>query len=160
MKTIFLLLAAFSLLTLYSCSNDNRQGTEDDNDNAEVNTRQETPVKLIEYLVGDWQMDSSNESQNNAQGGPGERITFTSEARYIVRNGNQKVDSGAYRMNEQLRNLYLESEINGNPREYEVDIKQDVMTLVAKQGGGQHVYRRVGAGSTQPADRIDELPQQ
>ena len=160
MKTIFLLLAAFSLLTLYSCSNDNRQGTEDDNDNAEVNTRQETPVKLIEYLVGDWQMDSSSERGNNAQGGPGERITFTSEARYIVRNGNQKVDSGAYRMNEQLRNLYLESEINGNPREYEVDIKQDVMTLVAKQGGGQHVYRRVGAGSTQPADRIDELPQQ
>ena len=157
MKTIFLLLAAFSLLTLHSCFSDNRQGTEDDNN--EVNTRQETPVKLIEYLVGDWQKESSNNSGDNPQD-PGERITFTSEARYIVRNGNQKVDSGAYRMNEQLQNLYLESETSGNPREYEVEIKQDVMTLVAKQGGGQHVYRRVGAGSTQPADRLEEIPEQ
>ena len=67
--------------------------------------------KLIEYLIGEWQMESGSTS---AEGGPGERITFTTEARYIVHEGNQKVDSGAYRMNQQLRHIYLESEANKN----------------------------------------------
>jgi hypothetical protein len=160
MKTISFVFAAISLLTLSACNNDNRRDTE--NDNTDVNTRQDTPVKMIEYLVGEWQMmDRAGGGGGNrdGQGGPGERIAFTSEARYIVYQGNQKVDSGAYRMNEQLNNLYLESEANEKPREFELHLKSDTLTLNAKSGSGQngaaYTYRRVGAASV-PPDKSSE----
>ena len=74
-------------------------------------------------------------------------MVFTEEARYIQYSGGQKIDSGAYRMNEQLRNLYLESEANGQPREFEIDLQQNRMTLKPKsanQGGDQtQTYRRI-----------------
>lgn len=65
-------------------------------------------------------------------------------------------------MNEQLRNLYLESEANEQPREYEVELQQDVMTLKATQTsqGGQaaqsFTYRRVGQGSISPQKRGEQ----
>ena len=48
-------------------------------------------------------------------------------------------------MNEQLRHLYLESEINETPREYEIGLQEEVMTLKPRDGGEEYVYRRVAA---------------
>ena len=60
-----------------------------------------------------------------------------------MRNGNEKTDSGAYRMNEQLRNLYLESGADEEPREYEVQLSPDTLILSAKEDSGEEqVYIR------------------
>jgi hypothetical protein len=160
MKTISLVVAAVLLLTLNACNTDNRQNNE--NDNREVNTERDSPVKMIEYLVGEWQIIEGARGGGGSRerkGDLGEKITFTSEARYIVYQGNQKVDSGAYRMNEQLNNLYLESEANENPREFELDLKSDTLTLNPKSGSGQrstrYIYRRIGRASL-PPDKSSE----
>ena len=106
-----------------------------------MNTKQETPSKLIERLVGDWERDNSGNDTNK------QRITFTSEARYIIYENDQKIDSGAYRMNEQLHNIYLESEVNEQPREYEISLTRDELKLTPNQPNGQQesassTYRR------------------
>jgi hypothetical protein len=117
----------------------NKEGGEDNaegGDETQINTKEETPTKMIEYLVGEWQVERIMDGEKNvtdAQGGSGQRIIFTNEARYIKRSGNQKIDSGAFRMNEQLENLYLESETNAQPQEYEVTLKSGTMTLTAKE---------------------------
>ncbi len=87
-------------------------------------------------------MQSGGGQQTNAA----RRLTFTDAARYIARSDNETIDSGAYRMNEQLRNLYLESHVSKQPREYNLDLKQDVMTLTPREEGrGETLtYRRVG----------------
>jgi hypothetical protein len=155
MKTILITLTTVALLTLQSCQSDQREGhteAQDETETAdknEVNTEQETPTKMIEKLVGDWDRSGGGQqgAQNNNQQEGMQRITFTEEARYILYNGNQKIDSGAYRMNEQLNNLYLESEINEEPKEFEVQLSEDQLTMKAKQANGQagnvqYVYRR------------------
>lgn len=125
---------AFTLLAL-ACQQEKGDGQQ-------INTREETPTKLIERLVGEWELQGGGEGDAN------ERIRFTEEARYIAYSGNQKVDSGGYRMNEQLQNLYLESEAGDQPREYEITMKQGVLTLTPRDGppnGGaaSYTYRRV-----------------
>lgn len=159
MRTLLLALTCVTLLTLHSCEKDNRSKAEAELESTEgrdVPAEQETPVKLLEYLVGEWQRDSGGGAAGPGQ--PGERLTFTSEARYLAYEGNQRTDSGAYRMNEQLRHLYLESELGETPREYEVGVREDVMTLKPREGGEEYVYRRVGDGSVQPAERLEDLP--
>ena len=127
MKAIPFLSGVLLLLALGACQNDTRQNTEREKN--QPNTQRESPVKLIEYLVGDWQTNDATGNRNGDQQSLGEELTFTSEARYIIRKGGQKVDSGAYRMNEQLMNLYLESETSKTPREFELDIKGDTPML-------------------------------
>ena len=144
MKTTLFFLGALTLLTLQSCQTDNRET--DSSDNQDASTEQKTPVKMIEYLVGEWQMDSISGGSVNAAR-TNQTLTFTEEARYIVHTGNQKIDSGAFRMNEQLRNLYLESETNENPIEYEIDLKGDTLTLSPTQDTPQgknikYIYRK------------------
>lgn len=152
MKTNLLLPALLAVLAFCSC--DVKKTVEREDQKGEANTKRETPIKLIEYLVGEWELE--NPSNNNQAGGQNDRLTFTEEARYIVRSGNQKIDSGAYRMNEQLGNLYLESETNEQPREYEIQVNENTMTLKPKNpqngetGKNSFTYRRIGRPSISP----------
>lgn len=138
MKIHPLFVLLISLLTLQSCQRDNQQASE-----YPANTERQTPTKMIEYLVGQWQIDSAGNTTQQGQG-QDQRMIFTQEARYMEYLGNQKVDSGAYRMNEQLNNLYLESEINANPREFEIKFDETKMTLKPKQGNQTMTFRRIG----------------
>lgn len=146
MKVNSLFFAVSFLLIVYGCTSD--RSHDGQNDTQQTNTEQESPVKLIEILVGEW------ESQGGGDGQAGDRIRFTEEARYIAYSGNQKVDSGAYRMNEQLKNLYLESESNERPREFEINVEGDMLTLTPRENQnqpqdqrGSFTYRRVGSSS-------------
>lgn len=158
MKTNFFLSSLVATLALYGCQGDTSKTTET-NDHEAVNTEKETPEKMIEQLVGEWQLDNAAGENAGDDGSAGQRLKFTEEARYIMRSSNEKVDSGAFRMNEQLRNLYFESEANGQPREYEMQLQQDMLTLKPKQGGQggdtntSYTYRRVGPGSISPEKR-------
>jgi hypothetical protein len=152
MKTTLSLSVLLAVLTLYSC--DVKKTVENDQQGDEVNTKKETPVKMIETLVGEWELE--NPSDARQPGSENDRLIFTEEARYIVESGNQKIDSGAYRMNEQLLHLYLESETNERPREYELEINENTMTLKPKnpqngeQGKASYTYRRIGPPSISP----------
>lgn len=152
MKTKVVLALFVSLLTLHACQTDNRQNSQ--NNKAEVNTKKETPTKLIEALVGEWQKDASGAppSQANGQEKKVDRMIFTQEARYMQYSGGQTVDSGAYRMNEQLRNLYLDSESNAQAREFEIDLQDNRMTLKPKSGnqsGDQaETYRKISSATS------------
>lgn len=144
--------AGLLILALYGCQSDNRETAADNQ--PQSNTKQPTPNKMLETLIGEWQLESGGDNQ---QGNRYERLRLTSEARYIAYSGGQKVDSGAYRMNEQLRNLYLESEAGGEPREYEVELQGDMLKLRPRQNQGQaaqadasSTYRRIEEGTRQP----------
>lgn len=145
MKINQMIPVALMFLALFSCQSDNREEAgEGSNEREEVPPKNDSPTKLLEYLVGEWELQSGSGQQGNAA----KRLTFTDEARYIARSDNQTIDSGAYRMNEQLRNLYLESHSSKQPREYELDLQQDVMRLTPKgqQGEGESLtYRRIGS---------------
>lgn len=136
MKKILFFFGALALLTLQSCQTDNKSEAQKDNQESETAqppVQHETPAKMIEQLVGDWRQ-ANGAGNNNQQSGGAQTLTFTEEARYILEEGNQKTDSGAYRMNEQLNNLYFESEANEQPREYEVQLQGDTLILSAKEG--------------------------
>lgn len=144
MKTNLFLSAAFALLALQACQPDNRESAQNDGQQKPP-AKEESPVKMIEELVGEWEQAGPARGAGNTQPDASQTLTFTEEARYIVRQGNQKTDSGAYRMNEQLNNLYLESEANEDPREYEVELQRDTLILSAKegsQGGDDQLYVR------------------
>lgn len=150
-KYFILFFGASVLLTLVnSCQSDNRDRNGEDVDNREVNTEQESPVKMIEYLVGEWRIErilnENNEDITATEDESNQTLTFTAEARYILSSGNEKVDSGAYRMNEQLGHLYLESEVDEEPREWNVEFGSDKMTLSSDKNSPnsklRYVYRR------------------
>ncbi len=150
MKITLRLWGVVLFLTLASCNQDNRR--EDKSGTAP--TEQKTPVKLIEYLIGEWEM-ASTPGQSDQQDNPGERIRFTTDARYIVFDGTTPVDSGSYRMNEQLTNIYLESDLEGNPREYDLELQERQMTLTPMdESPGQealhYAYRRIGPAYVAP----------
>lgn len=129
--TIFL--GTIILLTLEtSAQNVNREKQNE----KEVNTAQETPVKMIQSLVGEWKVDKILKGKTDVTEKSKEReqiLSFNSEARYVVRSGNEKTDSGSYRMNEQIGSLYLESESDEKPREWKTEFTSDGMILTRKQ---------------------------
>lgn len=132
---------AAMLLTLPSCQQDTRESAQKETQ-PDPPVKQETPEKMIEELVGEWERAGA---RNNQQDGARQTLTFTQEARYIMRQGSQKTDSGAYRMNEQLRNLYLESDETKSAREYEIRLTRDTLILSAKENAtqdGEQVYVR------------------
>lgn len=136
------------------CQGDTRQENATGNENRQPPAEQETPLKMIEFLIGEWELVSATGGQNTQQQ-ENRRIEFTNEARYIISAGGQKIDSGAYRMNEQLKNLYLENEADERPQEFEVDVQGDQMTLTPRdpasgQENVQYVYRRAGPASIPP----------
>jgi hypothetical protein len=56
-------------------------------------------------------------------------MEFTREGKYMAYSGREKIDSGLYRLNEQQSKLYLESQANGNPIEWNVTFRKNEMTL-------------------------------
>lgn len=137
-KLVLIAFFIVGLLTLQHCE----KGQTDQNKIDSTDEQSRSSTKMIDYLVGEWKIDSvqSGAASNDTAGRKNETLTFTQEARYIVRSGNDKVDSGAYRMNEQLKNLYLESEANEKPREYEIQVSKDTLILSSKEDKGETVY--------------------
>lgn len=146
MKTILYIFffGTLTLLTLETSAQTDKRDREV-NENNEVNTKQKTPVKMIEYLVGDWKIDkilSGKKDVTETKGGGNQTLTFTSDARYIMRSGNEKIDSGSYRMNEQIGSLYLESESDEKPWEWKTEFISGGMILTPKQVNPQKANLR------------------
>jgi len=111
-------------------------------------------IKLIEKVVGSWQLqevlDSKSKKSNTSTFG----ITgfeFSPEGRYTSLSKGTVLDSGSYRLNEPQRKLYLESDASKeNPSEWVVSFQDDRMTLkpqgVNHAAGFQYVFIRTKKG--------------
>jgi hypothetical protein len=121
-----------------------------------VPANQSPVVKLIEYIVGTWKVNGVFKGDKDVSktdtASLGERIEFNREGRYVLESANEKIDSGAYRLNEEHGILYLESISGGQPSEWNVWFRKNVMTLQprdkASSGNLKYVYARSG-----PANR-------
>jgi hypothetical protein len=147
---ILLFFGMLTILTLETSGQRADRGKADKN-KPEVNTKKKSPVKMIEYLIGEWKVDKILQGKKDvteAETQEDQTMTFTDEARYVKHAGNAKTDSGAFRMNEQLQSLYLESESNSKPTEWKVTFESGAMVLSSKPGSGQpenlkYYYRRI-----------------
>jgi hypothetical protein len=146
-KTYFMkkLIVLFSLLVFSSITCVQVFG-QDDNDysdnrgkknkelNRAINSNKKTPVKIIEYIVGTWQVENvykGNKDVSNTDTLANDQRTmeFNRDGKYFLFSGTEKIDSGLYRLNEQQSKLYLESQGNGNPIEWNVTFRKNEMTL-------------------------------
>jgi hypothetical protein len=153
MKPIFFILLV-GVTALQSCNSDTRN-TEEVN-NEEVNTEQPTPVKMVEYLVGTWKLESVQGGSANET--PDQTLTFTAESRYILHSGNEKIDSGTYQTGEYSNRLFLQSEKTENLNEWDMKVEEGRMTLKpsksdTEQGSAEYVYRRTSPASIPPDKR-------
>jgi hypothetical protein len=124
----------------------------------EVNAKAETPVKIIQFIPGTWQI--ADVYQGDKSVGPTDSLAsnqttfeFNREGRYMKYSGNEMIDSGAYRLNENHALLYLESDVDQKSTQYAVWFKDDTMSLreeglQSEQIPLKYVYRRTSTTTT------------
>lgn len=126
-------LAALSLSTL-SASAQEEQKRRDDN---AINTRKKTPEKIIEHIVGTWEVEGiykgKKDISNTDTVGANQTITFDRELKYVSYSNNERIDSGIYRLNENHSILYLESSTGHEPKEWNVSFTNNGMTLQPRE---------------------------
>jgi hypothetical protein len=118
----------------------------------QFNTEQKTPVKIIQFIPGSWTLDQVirggkdiSEHDTVAQY---QTLEFNREGRYVSYAGNEKIDSGAYRLNEDHAILYMASETDDKAHEWYVWFSEDgTMTLKHHDGVAHgekflYVYKR------------------
>ncbi len=123
----------FFVLSITSYSQDDNDKKNKQLDKA-INSNKKTPVKIIEYIVGTWQVENvykggKDISETDTLANEARTMEFTREGKYMAYSGSEKIDSGLYRLNEQQSKLYLESQANGNPIEWNVTFRKNEMTL-------------------------------
>jgi hypothetical protein len=99
-----------------------------------INSNKKTPVKIIEYIVGTWQVENvykgdKDVSETDTLANDQRTMEFNREGKYFLFSGKEQIDSGLYRLNEQQSKLYLESHGNGNPIEWNITFRKNEMTL-------------------------------
>ncbi|MFZ6010130.1 MAG: hypothetical protein ACOYXT_07240 [Bacteroidota bacterium] len=118
-KAIFLLYTLFSFLTFEVM--------------AQENADKATPIKNIERIVGQWSTQKvykgTKEITHTDTVGMSRTFEFDREGRYISREGDYKIDSGAYRLNEVQSVLYLESVSGEKPTEWRISFAEGKMVL-------------------------------
>jgi hypothetical protein len=148
-RYILLMITAFSFLFV----NLNAQG-KDDNDysnnrgvkskvNQEaINSNKGTPVKIIESIVGKWQVDRVLKGDKDITNSDtlvlNRAIEFNRENQYTIMSGNEETEHGSFRVNENQSSLYLERENSQEATEWKVSFNNNgTMTL---QQTGTHPH--------------------
>jgi hypothetical protein len=126
-------LALFSFSALHLAAQEERKNR----DKNAINTRKKTPEKIIEHIVGTWEVEGiykgNKDISNTDTVGVNSTIIFDREAKYISYSGNEQIDSGRYRLNENHSILYLESAAGQEPSEWKVSFNNNGMTLQPKE---------------------------
>jgi hypothetical protein len=100
-----------------------------------INTNKKTPVKIIEFIVGDWTIDrvyKGSKDVSSTDAVKQETLAFNREGKYARYSGTEKIDSGSYRVNEDHGLLYLDSETDGPPSEWKVSFTKGTMSMRKK----------------------------
>jgi hypothetical protein len=144
----------FSLISLSASAQDEyNKKKEDARKEDAINTNKKTPVKIIEYIVGTWQMDEVYKGKKDISDtdtvGMNQTITFDREGRFISYSGEEKIGSGSYRLNEDHAILYLESETGEPITEWNVAFSKEGMSLqprdaTSREESFKYIYTRTG----------------
>jgi|GEM_PF-3334063 len=120
---------------------------------ANVNTEQSTPEKIIHFIPGTWEVEAVFRGKEDITDSDtlakNQTLEFTREGRYMINSGKERIDSGAFRVNEQDKILYLASDFNETTTEWKISFdKTAAMTLQLKDGvvhgeRFRYVYRRI-----------------
>ena len=98
-----------------------------------INTKQETPVKVIEFIIGTWDIAAVYKNSKNITNEDTliglSQIRFNRENQYTAYHEGQEVDSGTFRLNENHSILYLESRDGSEPQSWNVSFENNMMTL-------------------------------
>ncbi len=101
--------------------------------NPDVPSHHATPIKNIEKVVGIWEASGiykdGRDISNTDTVGLNTTFEFTRENKYISYSNNERIDSGAFKLNENHSLLYLESAAGHEVSEYKVSFSNDQMTL-------------------------------
>jgi hypothetical protein len=154
----------FSILSLNVSAQEKERNDTDytnnrkDKKNSTVNTKQQTPVKIIQYIPGSWTVEQVLRGKEDITGtdtlARNQKIEFNREGRYMSYTGTEMIDSGAYRINENTSRLYLESDVAESDTEWNVWFDRSGIMTLQLVNGNQHaedfryVYRRTGSVST------------
>jgi hypothetical protein len=124
--------------------------------NEAIPAKNKSSVKLIEYIVGTWKVNGMYNGSKNvsetAKSSLGQVINFNREGRFVSHSNNEKIDSGAYRLNEDQSILYLESASGGKPTEWNIWFKKNIMNLQQKNAPAntiKYIYSRAGISKAQ-----------
>ena len=117
------------------------------------------PNQLIDRIIGKWQINTvvgkpnaknkTNAHTDEKTPGPPTEIIFKRDMRYFSNSNNGSgLDSGSFRVNENHRRLYLQSDISTKqPTEWDVFIHKNQLTLQAdslkNKNHFQYLYRFV-----------------
>jgi hypothetical protein len=122
----------FSALQVTAQENERRK-----RDKNAINTNKKTPEKIIEHIVGTWEVEGIYKGNKDISDtdtvGANQTITFDRETKYVSYSGNEKIDSGMYRLNENHSILYLESAAGEEPSEWKISFTDNGMTLQPKE---------------------------
>jgi hypothetical protein len=150
-KQNILLVACFVLtVAMHASAQDDEYRKE--NDKNAINTKKQTPTKIIEFIVGEWEAEDvykgDQEVTNTDTLGTGSLLHFDREGKYTQYNGTEKLDSGSYRINESHALLYLESADGSEPTTWKVNFSDDGKMFLRKRDDTavaesfKYVYRR------------------
>lgn len=102
-----------------------------------TNLRKDVSENLTETIVGTWQVDEifkgKKDISNTDTLGYNETIIFDNEGNYVSHSGEEKIDSGLYRLNETHSILYLESETGSQTTEWNISFSKGKMILQSRQ---------------------------
>lgn len=108
--------------------------------------------KLITDVVGKWQLVKTMNGKKDITGKNDstgiQTIELTREAKFIMRDKQQKLDSGLFRINEAQKVIYFESKSGGDasPVEWNISLYGNQMTLTNRTSthakGYQYIYNR------------------
>ena len=118
-----------------------------------INTKKKTPTKIIEFIVGEWEAEEVYQGKKEVSGtdtvAQVQLFEFNREGKYFQYTGNEKIDSGSYRLNEQDAILYLESaEYDAPTSGWRISFSEDGKMFLRKIDDTEHaesykyVYRR------------------
>ena len=164
-------MAALLVMIFQNCRIDNNDRTQDfakepDETVNRGSSDEQTPVKMFDYITGTWTMNKvlrGSENVTSESGlGKAHRIEFTREGRYIRYSDMNQVDSGGYRVNEQQKSLYLDSESPGEPEEWNVSFMEDGLMSMEIRNASSHgenityLYKREGERKKEDVELVGE----
>jgi len=102
-----------------------------------VRSQGKKPIeKLFGDIAGTWRIQSIYDGKKDITKNDSSSVQwmeFTEDGRYRNKTGNQVLDSGSYRVNENHHSLYLQSDRDkDNPAEWQLEFKDNTMTLSGK----------------------------
>lgn len=113
--------------------------------------------KLFGNIAGTWRMQTVYDGKKDVTKNDSASVQwmeFREDGRFKSQSGNEPLDSGSYRINENQHSLYLQSDLNkDNPAEWNIEFKENNMILIGKSTPHAQRYKYVYIKTKDMADR-------